>query len=345
MKRFAKAFSATTDADFLRGIIRSKASDFKVDEISLFEPSGSGEHVFLQIEKTGENTDWVAGLLAKIAGIPKRDVSFAGMKDRHAITTQWFSVHLAGKESPDWQAELPDSITILQQTRHNKKLRKGALTGNRFSLVIRQVEGDIQQGKARCEEIKRKGVPNYYGEQRFGHHLYNIKSAENWFAAGFKIKSRHKRGIFLSAARSWIFNHILSQRLREKTWNQAQAGDVFMLNGSQSCFPNDGDPTLEERTKQHDIHPTGALWGKGTLLSTGDIAILEQQQGDAFKHLADGLIKYGLKQERRSLRLSVDEFEVTFEGDTLNVCFTLPAGSFATVVLREIGVFVSLEQN
>jgi tRNA pseudouridine13 synthase len=342
MNRFSKAFSADRPADkVLRGIIRSQASDFKVDEMASFSPSGTGEHVFLQIEKTGENTDWVAGLLAKIAGVPRRDVSFAGMKDRHAITTQWFSVQLAGKEAPDWQSQLPDSIKIQQQTRHNKKLRRGALKGNRFSLIIREIEGDIDFAKMLCEKIKVNGVPNYYGEQRFGRDLYNVKSAENWFASGFQLKSRQKRSLFLSAARSWIFNHILSQRVNRLTWNQAQAGDVFMLNGSQSCFADDADPQLAIRTQQQDIHPTGALWGKGNLLTTGDIVALEEQVSDELKHLANGLIRYGLKQERRSLRLSVSAFEYDFSEREMSLSFALPAGSFATVVLRELGLFTA----
>lgn len=342
MNRFFKAFSVDSDEDKqLQGIIRSKASDFKVDEISVFEPSGTGEHVFLQIEKIGENTDWVAGLLAKIAGTQKRDVSFAGMKDRHAITTQWFSVYLPGKEAPDFQSQLPESIKIIQQTRHNKKLRKGALKGNRFSLIIRELEGDIELGNILCEKVKVHGVPNYYGEQRFGRDLYNIASAKNWFSSGFKIKSRQKRSIFLSAARSWIFNHILSQRVEQQTWNQAQAGDVFMLNGTKSCFANDGDPNLVERTQQQDIHPTGALWGKGQLLTIGEIALLEQQVADELNDLANGLIKQGLKQERRSLRLPVSEFEYEFTEEEMKLSFVLPAGSFATVVLRELGVFTA----
>jgi tRNA pseudouridine13 synthase len=246
---------------------------------------------------------------------------------------------MPGKEAPDWQQQLPESIKLLQQTRHDRKLRRGSLKGNRFTLVVRKLEGDIDATKILCEKIKAKGVPNYYGEQRFGRELYNLKSAENWFKAGFKLKSRSKRSIFLSAARSWIFNHILSQRVTQGSWNQAQEGDVFMLRGSKSCFPNDGDPRLIERTQQQDIHPTGALWGKGSLLTTRDIAILEQQTAKQFDTLVAGLVKYGLKQERRSLRLSASEFKYNFEADNLYLSFTLPAGSFATVVLRELGVF------
>lgn len=348
MNRFIKAFANDVDIDGidyidkdkrLSGLIRQQASDFKVDEIATFEPSGQGEHVFLQIQKIGENSDWVAGLLASIAGIPKRDVGFAGMKDRHAVTTQWFSVQLAGKEAPDWQTHLPQSIKVLQQTRHDRKLRRGTLQGNRFSLLIRELHGDLDSATRLCEKIKANGVPNYYGEQRFGHDLYNIASAKNWFASGFKIKSRHKRSLFLSAARSWIFNHILSQRVAQGSWNQAQKGDVFMLNGTKSCFADDGDPSLVARTKAQDLHPTGALWGKGALLTTADSAFLEQQVANQFNDLATGLIKHGLKQQRRALRLPVTEFDYTFNDLEMRLNFTLPAGSFATVVLRELGVF------
>ncbi|HIO92907.1 MAG TPA: tRNA pseudouridine(13) synthase TruD [Leucothrix mucor] len=336
MNRFAKAFSNDTGKQ-LRGTIRNKASDFKVDEISSFELSGEGEHAYLHIEKTGENTDWVAGLLAKIAEVPRKDVSYAGMKDRHAITTQWFSVQIPGREAPNWQEQLPDTIRVLAETRHDKKLRRGALKGNRFTLIIRDIEGDIEQAKNLCQKIKENGVPNYYGEQRFGRNFNNIESAKNWFSGQFKPKSRPKRSIYLSAARSWIFNHLLSQRVKQGTWNQALSGDVFMLNGSHSCFPDDGDTTLQERTQRQELHPTGALWGKGDLSSKGDVAILEQQTADELEGLAQGLIKHGLKQERRALRLNVGGFEYNFETNKITLSFVLPAGSFATVVFRELG--------
>ncbi len=336
MKRFIKAYSKESDK-LLSGIIRQENSDFKVDEISSFELSGEGEHVYLHIQKTGENTDWVAGLLAKIAKVPRKDVSYAGMKDRHAITTQWFSIQIPGREAPNWQEQLPKSIKILAETRHNKKLRRGALKGNRFTLIIREIEGDIEQAKICCQKIKEGGVPNYYGEQRFGRNFNNIESAKNWFSDQFKPKSRAKRSIFLSAARSWIFNHILSQRVEKDTWNKALLGDVFVLNGSNSYFPDDGDSTLIERTQSQDLHPTGALWGKGSLSSKDKVEMLEQKVASEFSDLAEGLVKHGLKQERRSLRLSVNEFEYSFNEDYIQLSFVLPAGSFATVVLRELG--------
>lgn len=336
MNRFNKAFSNTDTDKLLTGSIRNKPSDFRVDEISSFDFTGEGEHVYLQIEKTGENTDWVAGLLAKIAEVPRKDVSFAGMKDRHAITTQWFSVQMPGREAPNWQEALPENIKVLQETRHDRKLRRGALQGNRFTLIIRDIEGDIDGAKTRCEQIKQKGVPNYYGEQRFGRNFNNIESAKRWFSGQFKPKSRSKRSIFLSAARSWIFNHLLAERVRQQTWNKALAGDVLVLNGSNSCFANDGDVTIEARTHHQELHPTGALWGKGDLLTVGEQADLEIQTAGMFEDLAEGLVQHGLKQERRALRLAVSGFEYQIEKGHATLCFVLPAGSFATVVLREI---------
>lgn len=330
----------------LSGKVRSKAEDFRVDEIQSFTPSGEGEHVWLKIKKNGENTDWVAGQLAKIADMPRRNVSYAGKKDRHAITTQWFSVQLPGKEAPDWQSHLPDSVTILEQQRHSKKLKMGALNGNRFSITIRDFQGSETELSEAIKRINSDGIPHYYGEQRFGFwneeqsRGNNVVKAEQWFSQGYKIKDRNKRGLYLSAARSWVFNHILSKRVSNGSWNKAQPGDVFMLEGSQSCFVEDINNDILKRIESQDIHPSGALWGRGNLRSKETVAELENGIRNQFPMLCDGLEKQGLKQERRSLRLLVKELECTFKDEnTVIICFSLPAGAYATSVLAEIGNF------
>ena len=328
----------------LSGVIRSCPEDFQVDEIQSFTASGQGEHVWLYIKKTGENTDWVAGQLAKIAEVPRRDVSFAGMKDRNAVTTQWFSVQMPGREAPNWQAFLTDSIEVLDEKRHNRKLKRGTLEGNHFRITIREFKGSEEQLKAIIDQIKQQGIPNYFGEQRFGHGGFNIQKAEQWFKGEFKVKSRQKRSIYLSAARSWIFNHILSERVKNGNWNQALDGDVFMLDGTKSSFSEDIDPTIIKRVAQQDIHPTGVLWGRGRLLSTNKTAELEQKIADQFPVLCDGLKRNGLKQERKSLRLTVKDlsYEITDvqkENSKVTLNFTLPAGAYATSVLTEIACF------
>ncbi len=336
----------------LTGVIRTHPEDFQVDEIQQFTPSGKGEHVWLHIQKTGENTEWVGDLLAKIADVPRRDVSYAGMKDRHAVTTQWFSVQMPGREAPDWKAQLPDSVILLDEQRHDRKLKRGALKGNAFKLIIREFKGggsnkenevELQESVAR---ILEQGIPNYFGEQRFGHFSSahgcgeNIRKARQWFKGEFKVKSRPKRSIYLSAARSWIFNHILSMRVKDGTWNQAVQGDVFMLDGSKSSFFDTVDNEIIQRVQDQKLHPTGALWGRGNIDSQDEILELENEVANEFEILCKGLEEHGLKQERKALRLSVKDLEYTLvEEGVICLMFSLPAGAYATSVLSEIGCF------
>ncbi len=340
MTEFYNIFEKVNANSALSGVIRSCPEDFQVDEIQQFTPSGKGEHVWLHIKKIGENTDWVGDQLAKIADVPRRDVSYAGMKDRHAVTTQWFSVQMPGREAPDWKAQLPDSVILLDEQRHDRKLKRGALKGNAFKITIRDFVGDEEELKAAVAQIISQGIPNYFGEQRFGHDNSNIRKARQWFKGEFKVKSRPKRSIYLSAARSWIFNHILSMRIKDGTWNKAVQGDVFMLNGSKSCFDDAIDDEIIQRVKDQEIHPTGALWGRGPLISKDNIEIIENTVASQFDVLCAGLEKQGLKQERKALRLSVKDLSLTVvDKGVVCLSFSLPAGAYATSVLSEIGHF------
>lgn len=331
---FARAYPAP-----LSGMFRSQPSDFIVDEQMDIALSGTGEHLWLQVRKTASNTEWVAIQLANSAGIPAKEVGYAGLKDRHAITTQWFSLQLPGKADPDFSAQPPE-IEILQQCRHDRKLRRGALSGNRFSLTLRECSGDFTQAEALCQQIARDGIPNYYGEQRFGNDGNNLERAQRWFSGELRPKSRHQHSMYLSAARSWIFNHILAQRVADGTWNQRLPGDVFMLEGSHAWFADDNDDALQTRLETLDIHPTGALWGKGELDSQAETKAMEQAIAAQFPLLCEGLEKQGLKQERRALRIKVGEigFEV-LDAQTLHLSFSLPAGAYATVLLDQLGDF------
>lgn len=350
--------AATIDSDFVKvngssnlsGRIRCSNEDFQVDEIQQFTPSGTGEHVWLKIRKDGENTDWVAKNLAQIADVPRRDVSYAGMKDRNAITTQWFSVQMPGREAPNWREGLDklnlQSVQILEEHRHDRKLKRGALKGNQFKLTLREFEGSEDELAESINRIKEMGVPNYYGAQRFGHGGFNVKKAEQWFSGEFKVKDRNKRSIYLSAARSWIFNHILSARVEEGSWDKAISGDVYILNGSNSSFNVDVEDKsavsdIAKRLADHDIHPSGALWGRGRLATSDSIADLEAGIAKQFSVLTDGLEMNGLKQERRALRLSLKSIEYKMiDLQTVVLEFSLPQGTYATTVLSEIGEFV-----
>ena len=318
--------------------MRARPEDFFVDEVLGFEPEGEGEHVLLHIEKRNTNTQWLADQLAHFADIPKRDVSYAGLKDRNAVTRQWFSLGLAGRPEPDWTNLAIDNVQMLQHARHRRKLRRGTLQGNRFQLLIRELQGDLDMLQTRLQQVAKQGVPNYFGEQRFGHDGANLQQAMAMFQ-GKCIKNRHKRSLYLSAARSFLFNELLSQRVAAGSWNQAVDGDVMLLAGTNSYFVLDTiDAEIQQRLDDFDIHPSGCLWGKGQTPAQGEAEALESELAQTHPEICRGLEQAGLKQERRALRLPVTELE--WELDTtqqqLQLCFFLPAGSYATTVLREL---------
>ncbi len=318
------------------GKIRSLPDDFIVKENLAFEPSGAGEHAFLQIEKTGENTDYVARQLARFANVRQRDVSYAGLKDRHAITTQWFSVWLPGKSDPDWALFETDTMKVLQSIRHARKLKRGVLSGNSFRLTIRDWQGDQDKTISQLQAIKTDGIANYYGPQRFGNSGQNVNKAAEMFL-GAKV-GREQRSLYLSAVRSYLFNHILAYRVAHKSWNQSIPGDTYLFDLSHSFFKSDvPDTEIMRRLSEKDIHPSGALWGKGDVGVSADAKVIEQDVIDAHSQLAQGLIDFSVDSDRRALRANVQDLQWQFIAeDLLELTFTLPAGSYATSVLREI---------
>jgi len=319
----------------VKGVLRQQVADFVVDEQLGFEPTGEGQHVWLWIEKRERNTQDIARLLARHAGVKSSAVGFSGMKDRRAITRQWFSLDLAGKGEPDWSALGDDGLSILQATRHSKKLRRGVHKRNRFAITLRDLQGDTATLADRLTAIGQSGVPNYFGAQRFGRDEANLDWARRLFA-GERVNNRNKRSIYLSAARSFLFNQLLSKRVSENTWHRAVEGDVMQLAGSHSIFvPEAIDETIEQRVSEMDIHPTGPLWGRGELKSGGTVRALEQQLADDYPDYCQGLEQAGLKQERRSLRLPVKQLEWSQQDSHLHLSFELEAGAYATAVIRE----------
>lgn len=322
----------------LSGVIRTQPSDFQVDEKFAFEATGEGEHALLHIKKEDTNTDWLSRQIAQLAGVRKVDVSYAGLKDRNAVTTQWFSVWLPGKPDPDWSLLNSENVQILKTIRHNRKLRRGSLRGNQFTLIVRDVEGDVSDLEQRINTIKQDGVPNYFGDQRFGIEGRNLEKAKIMFG-GKREKDRFKRSIYLSAARSAMFNDLLSQRVAMNKWANALPGDVMLLDNSHSYFlAEDIDEKIIQRLKEHDIHPSGPLWGRGELLSKGEVTKIEKKLADKFPIFDVGLKNARLDQERRSLRLSVSNLKCDYSPDNKNLqlSFFLPAGGYATAVLREL---------
>ncbi|GAA0791636.1 tRNA pseudouridine(13) synthase TruD [Marinobacterium sediminicola] len=318
-----------------QAMLRSAADDFQVYERLPFEPDGEGEHLFLYIRKTGENTDWVARQLARFCQISPRDVGYAGKKDRHAVTEQWFSVRLPIGRTLNWSLFGGETIEVLKTERHSRKLRLGALSGNRFVIRLRQVSQPDALA-ARIEKV-RLGVPNYFGEQRFGNDGGNLTKGQALLAGTLRERQRHKKGLYISALRSWLFNQVISARIDQQLWSSILPGDVLMLNGTQSCFMADNPSDMMPRLEQGDLHLTGPMWGRGELMTQIDARAFEMAALAPWQSLCEGLEGLGLNQERRSLRLMPQGLKAEAEAeDQWRLEFELPAGAFATSVLREL---------
>jgi tRNA pseudouridine13 synthase len=320
----------------LRGVLRVAPEDFFVDEDLGFEPDGTGEHAFVRIEKRNANTEWVARELAQFAAVAPQAVGYAGMKDRRALTRQTFSVHLPGRPDPDWSALQNAEYRVIDASRNSRKLKTGALRGNAFRIVLRDVTGSREQFEEQIAAVAQRGVPNYFGEQRFGRRGDNVENARRMFH-GVRVQ-RHERGLLLSAARSFLFNEVLAERVRQGTWNAALAGDVWMLAGSQSIFgPEPMTTDLAARLSTGDIGPTGPMFGAGTLRTRDEALRIEQAVADMHADLLRGLIANELRQERRALVLRPTGLSSTWLSERdLEIAFDLRKGSYATVILREI---------
>lgn len=320
-------------------LFRASPNDFLVSEQLGFEPDGQGEHVFLRIQKTGENTDWVVQQLSRFSKTHPRDIGYAGKKDRHAVTEQWFSVKFPIKSTIDWSAFETPSLKVLQACRHSRKLKTGVHQGNRFVIRLRQVS-DANDLKARFESVMQKGVPNYFGEQRFGHHYGNLYKGYQLIQNQLRENNRQKRGLYISALRSMLFNRVVSARLEQSLWDKLMLGDVLMLNDSQSCFSVNETSEMTElyqRLNAGQVHVTAPLWGRGGLMTRFAAESFEQQALVNWTELCQGLETLGLNQERRAVRVIPKNASIEQEAEEQwLVRFDLPAGSFATSVLREI---------
>lgn len=320
----------------LTATLRSVPEDFIVDEVQGICPDGDGDHAWLLVRKRGANTEWVARELARFAGVAPVGVGFAGLKDRDAVTTQVYTLHLPGRAHPDWSAFPHENVQVIEHHHHRRKLKRGALIGNRFRLILRNVQGDRDDAERCLQAIAARGVPNYFGEQRFGLGGANVERAQAMFAG--KRVDRQARSMLLSAARSHLFNCVLAERVRAQSWDQALAGEIWCLSGSRSWFgPEAHTDTLEQRLRSADIHPSGPLWGRGALPTAAQALALETEVLEPFAALKDGLEKAGLEQDRRALRLQPQDLRWHWRQDeVLQLEFQLPPGTYATVVMREL---------
>lgn len=293
--------------------IRTRPEDFRVDEELGFEPAGTGEHLYLQVRKRRANTRWVAARLADHFSVKRMDVGYAGLKDRHALTTQWFSVRDPSRSATAATVAIPD-VEVLREQRHVSKLRPGAHFGNSFELTLRDVTFEAQL-RARLKTVASTGVPNYFGPQRFGRDGRTLERGMSWLSGGRPRIGRFERGLYLSAARAWLFNRVLAMRVGNRHWLTPLAGDVL-----------------------EDGAPTGPLWGRGRSPARCRAAALEEAALMDASEIRDGLEHAGLVQERRPLALVPRNLRYERLDDTVFALrFELPPGSFATALLHELG--------
>jgi tRNA pseudouridine13 synthase len=323
----------------LEARLRVQPEDFEVEEELGFMPAGSGAHLLLQVRKVNANTQHVARQLARFSGCRVAEVGYAGLKDRRAVAVQWFSVPRRPQER-DWSAMKSPEFTVLSCAAHTRKLPRGALAGNRFAIRLRSAEPALSgaelaaQLAPRLALLESRGVPNYFGPQRFGRAGANLARINTPLAE----LARFERGFVLSAARALIFNAVLAQRVQAYSWGQLQRGDVVNLDGRGSVFAleQEADESLRLRCEALQVHPTGPMWGRGTPLSAAAVAQREAQVADTYPLAAQLCVQAGLRAERRSLRLPVRELRTEAEPAALRLHFRLPRGSFATAVLREL---------
>jgi len=320
-----------------QGMLKIKPEDFQVDEIPLVSPSGEGEHIYLHIKKREVNTHWVSRLLAEKFGVKELDVSYAGQKDRYAVTTQWFSIYAPKVEMVLESRPFPDEdIEILAQTRHSKKLRRGDHIGNRFEIVLRDIKSSEsetenegidhlkQAVEDNLQKIKLNGVPNYFGLQRFGRGGGNMDQALAMLTGQRREKNRQKKSMYLSAARSYIFNQVLGARIEQGLWGKPLAGDI--------------DTSANET--QNASQATAPMWGRGRLNSQAETLALEKNIAEPLEDLCNGMEHAGLNQERRAIVSSIENMQWQWlESDEstvgLKISFALASVHYATSVLQE----------
>ncbi len=319
------------------GRLRAQAEDFRVEEIPAYAPCGHGEHLMIEIEKTGLTTDQVVRTLARHLGIKASAIGAAGLKDRKAVTRQWLSVPAAARAGLDSFDH--SEISILRAELHTNKLKTGHLEGNRFRIRLRAVEADQRKEiERRCRELGRLGVPNYFGPQRFGREGANEAEGRALLAGRGQRHDRRGLRFMLNAAQSGLFNDVLALRIREGLFSAVLEGDVLIkadTGGRFVCTDPDAD---QPRADRFEVHASGPMFGPKMTAPAGRPAEMERQMLSASGLQETDFRRFAklTRGTRRPLRMALTDLQLRFEGDELELAFSLPAGGYATALLREL---------
>jgi tRNA pseudouridine13 synthase len=329
----------TADLPGSGGTVRAAPEDFRVDEVPAYLPAGVGPHLYLRIEKRGRTTRDAVRALARALGVPERDAGFAGMKDKDAVTTQWLSFPLA--RDPDPAALAAPGLRVLEASRHGNKLRTGHVRANVFSIVVRG--GDPTRARAAADALAARGLPNFFGPQRFGTEGRNAEvgrallRGEETPEARRAARDRFVRRLSISAYQALLFNRWLSERMADGLFAAALAGDVMKKLDSGGLFTCEDPAADGPRVARFEISPAGPIFGHKLRAAAGDALAREERilaaEGMALADFARG--RGEAEGTRRAARLPV-RIDIDDEGDGYRARFELPKGSYATVVLREL---------
>lgn len=327
----------TGDIPPIPGQVRARIDDFRVDEEPAYPPRGEGTHLFVRIEKRDLTTPRAVELVATALGVDPSGAGWAGMKDRHAITTQWIS--LPGGTPEAARAVELEGITVLDAALHDHKLRTGHVTANRFRLRVRGVPVERWPDvTAVVGRLASEGVPNYYGEQRFAS-PFALDKAWRWLVEGGRApRGRFDRKWLVSVLQARVFNEVLADRVRRGELAMPVDGDVFRREDSGGLFLDEDLASNAQRMATWEISATGPIFGAKMKAAVGEALAREAEALDRLgipESTFAGLGKLG-PGTRRPFRVRLENLELTPEDDGFTIAFRLPSGAYATAVLREI---------
>ncbi len=310
--------------------------DFVVDEIPLFTPSGEGAHTFVRVEKRGRTSEEVARLLARLASVPHADVGYAGRKDKIAVARQWFSV--PGLEPAAALAFEADGVRVLEAARHAHRLRTAQLRANRFELVVRELTpAQLAALPAAALRVRRLGMPNKFGAQRFGRDGDNAERARALLSGGTFVRDKRAARFLLSALQAEVFNAFLAAR--PLPLDALEAGEVAFLHASGGAFVVEDLAREAPRAAAFEISASGPIFGTKLLAPRGAAAEREAAVLRAAGIPEPLVTPRGIKLRgaRRPVRVPVlDLATQAIAGDAARLAFTLPAGSYATVLAESL---------